>query len=228
MEAASFSYTCVIFKSIGDVKTDVHNDSRVLTFCFIFASVTRGWGGLKYLKCHLVETWGESSGLSSRLSLLGAAGASAVCAGQLSWPVHLLTPPHPLAQPKPCPTVREGGSKDQVTLSQQKLYLKRERAPLPCLRGLLPCDVMLYGEQQKRWSGLADSWCDACVRELASSSFFPLPSTSCHSSQAKGLMPRLSLWQHTVVRSSNPPAQENIRSSQTIQTNNAKIDQQFR
>ena len=101
----------------------------------------------------------ESSGLSCRLSLVAAAGASAVFPGRLCWPVTCCVL---LRYPK-LPHSERGRQSGRTRWCFPGKTFSPHCTP-KYLQRLLLRDVMCCWKQQKPWSGLADSWCDACVR----------------------------------------------------------------
>ena len=101
----------------------------------------------------------ESSGLSCRLSLVAAAGASAVFPGRLCWPVTCCV----LLRYPELPHSERGRQSGRTRWCFPDKTFSPHCSP-KYLQRLLLRDVMCCWKQQKPWSGLADSWCDACVR----------------------------------------------------------------
>ena len=92
----------------------------------------------------------ESSGLSCRLSLVAAAGASAVCPGRLCWPVTCYVLPElPRAAPQ---WEREAVREDQVMLSRQNFFstLYPQLSPKAFITW---CDVLLKTTKALEWLG---------------------------------------------------------------------------
>ena len=110
----------------------------------------------------------ESSGLSCRLSLVAAAGASAVFPGRLCWPVTCCVLPElPRAAPQ---WEREAVREDQVMLSRQNFFstLYPQVSPRAFI---MWCDVLLKTTKALEWLGGFLVW-RVCAASTVS---FPSP-----------------------------------------------------